>query len=203
MALENARLHQRAQEQSTLDSMTQVYNHGHFIEQVRRAVDQAAKDGTQVSLIMIDIDYFKSYNDTYGHVAGDNVLKLVAVTLKARVKSTDAVGRWGGEEFGVLLPGAGPEDAKKIARRFRRAISDLTTFDGQGHTIPSPTISQGISCYPFPSTCSGELIEQADAALYHAKEQGRDQLALCETPTTPTLVQITTRLHPSQIPAKA
>src|SRR6185436_12412421 len=101
----------------------------------------AARDnGTQVSLIMIDVDYFKMYNDTYGHAAGDNVLQLVAGVLKSKVRSADAVGRWGGEEFAVLLPGAGPGEAERIARRFRRAIAVLSPVDGQGKPIPSPTI---------------------------------------------------------------
>jgi diguanylate cyclase (GGDEF)-like protein len=169
---------------------------------VRRAVSAAAKDGSQVSLIMIDVDYFKMYNDTYGHVSGDNVLKLLATTLKSKVKSTDSVGRWGGEEFGVLLPATGPEDAQKIARRFRRVLSHLSTVDSQGNAISSPTISQGISCYPFPSTCASELIEHADAALYYAKEQGRDQLGICETANQLTLARITSGLQPSQVLAK-
>ena len=202
MALENARLHQRVQEQSTLDSMTQVYNHGYFVDLVRRAVGAAGDNGTQVSLIMIDVDHFKMYNDTYGHAAGDNVLKLVASVLKSKVRSADAVGRWGGEEFAVLLPAAGPKEAERIARRFRRAIAALSPVDGQGKIIPSPTISQGISTYPFPSASASELINQADAALYHAKEGGRDQLGICEAANELALANITSPLHPSQLPAR-
>jgi diguanylate cyclase len=129
---------------------------------------------------MLDIDFFKSYNDQYGHVAGDNVLKLVAQAIKGRVKVTDAVGRWGGEEFGVLLPGAGVEEAQLVAARIRKAVLRLTPTDGSGNQIPGPTISQGISAYPEPSNSPDSLIEQADAALYHAKFHGRDRLILFE-----------------------
>jgi diguanylate cyclase (GGDEF)-like protein len=181
MALENARLHRQAQDQGRLDSMTQVYNHGCFIEQVRQAVAFASNDGSPVSLIMLDVDHFKRYNDSYGHVAGDNVLKMVAAAMKENIKATDAVGRWGGEEFGVLLPGADLKDAMKVARRIRRSIAKIAPTDGQGRVIPAPTVSQGVSCYPDPSPSTSSLIEKADAALYHAKENGRNQLIITES----------------------
>jgi diguanylate cyclase (GGDEF)-like protein len=180
MAYENARLHERAQEQAHLDSLTEVYNHGYFVELVRRATTLASRDNSQVALIMLDIDFFKSYNDQYGHVAGDNVLKLVAQAIKANVKATDSVGRWGGEEFGVLLPSAGAEEAQRVAARIRKAVLRLTPTDGSGNPIPSPTISQGISAFPDPSVSADSLIEQADAALYHAKFHGRDRLIIFE-----------------------
>ncbi len=192
MSLENARLHQLAQDQAKLDSLTKVYNHGYFVELVRRAVEQSDQDDSCVALIMLDIDHFKKYNDTYGHVAGDNVLRMVANALKSSVRETDYVGRWGGEEFCVLLTGAGLQEAKKVARFIRRAISELYPVDGQGQLIPNPTVSQGISSYPFPSMKAGDLIEQADTALYQAKRQGRNQLIVYEAKgvlieaTTPT-----------------
>jgi diguanylate cyclase (GGDEF)-like protein len=179
-ALENARLHQLAQDQGKLDSLTKAYNHGHFVELVRKAVSESDGSDTSVSLIMIDIDHFKQYNDTFGHVAGDNVLRMVANALKSSVRETDFVGRWGGEEFGVLLVGASTSEAKKIARTIRRAVSELYPVDGHGHVIPNPTVSQGISSYPEPSATPSDLIEQADAALYHAKKQGRNKLVVYE-----------------------
>lgn len=180
MALENARLHRVAQDQANYDSLTKVYNHGMFVDLVRNAVDQSSSEDSCVALIMLDIDHFKQYNDTYGHVAGDNVLRMVANALKSSVRETDFVGRWGGEEFCVLLPGAGVQEAKKIARYIRRAISELYPVDGHGHLIPNPTLSQGISSYPYPSASPSELIEQADQALYQAKRRGRNQLIVYE-----------------------
>jgi two-component system chemotaxis family response regulator WspR len=145
---------------------------------VYEAVAASDREDSQVSLIMLDIDHFKQYNDRYGHVAGDNVLAMVGALLKQSVRDTDAVGRWGGEEFGVLLRGAGAPQAKKVARTIRRAIAELAPLDGRGSLIQSPTVSQGISTYPFPSAGATHLIEQADAALYHAKEHGRNQLVV-------------------------
>lgn len=181
MALENAKLHQFAQEQGRLDSLTQVYNHGYFVELVESAVAHSDKHDDQVALIMLDIDHFKLYNDTYGHVAGDNVLTLVAQALKASVRKSDSVGRWGGEEFGVLLPGAGLVEAKRVARTIRRAVAELAPSDGHGRPISSPTVSQGVAAYPFPAASGSKLIEEADAALYQAKADGRNQLVVYDT----------------------
>ena len=180
MALENARLHQLAQDQARFDSLTKVYNHGEFVNMVRQEVEKSDRDDNCVALIMLDIDHFKQYNDTYGHVAGDNVLRMVANALKSSVTDKDYVGRWGGEEFCVLLPGAGVQEAKKTARYIRRAIAELYPVDGHGHLIPNPTISQGISSYPYPSATPSDLIEEADSALYQAKKRGRNQLIVYE-----------------------
>jgi diguanylate cyclase (GGDEF)-like protein len=181
MALENARLHQLAQAGAITDSLTKVYNHGHFVKLVHEAVAASDKEDVPVSLIMLDVDHFKKYNDNYGHVAGDIVLAMVGETLKDCVRDGDAVGRWGGEEFCVLLPGLGIQEAKKVARTIRRKVAELEPPDGRGGTIPAPTVSQGISSYPFPSAKATHLIEEADAALYHAKDQGRNQLIVIET----------------------
>jgi diguanylate cyclase (GGDEF)-like protein len=180
MALENARLHQAVKEQAMYDSLTQVYNHGRFVEMVRQAVEVSDQDDSNVALIMLDIDHFKQYNDRYGHVAGDNVLQMVGSVLKQSVGVKGFVGRWGGEEFGVLLVNTGLAEAKQVARRIRRVTSDLRPVDGHGQVIPSPAISQGLSIYPLPSTTAGELIMNADAALYKAKDQGRNQLVVYE-----------------------
>jgi diguanylate cyclase (GGDEF)-like protein len=201
MALENAKLHQVAQDQAQYDSLTKVYNHGCFVDMVRKAVIDSDSDDSQVALIMLDIDHFKQYNDTYGHVAGDNVLRMVANALKSSVRDTDFVGRWGGEEFGVLLTGAGVTEAKKVARLIRRAISELYPVDGHGHLIPNPTISQGISSYPFPSAAANALIEEADAALYHAKKHGRNQLVVYEASDSMREATVTTgHLNRNKLP---
>ncbi len=130
---------------------------------------------------MLDIDHFKQYNDKYGHVAGDKMLTLLADALKQSVREGDAVGRWGGEEFGVLLVGLGMQDAKKVARTIRRKVAEIASVDGRGKAVVGPTVSQGISSYPSPSINATHLIEEADAALYHAKEQGRNQLVASES----------------------
>lgn len=195
MALENAHLHQQAQDQAKRDSLTQIFNHGHFVELTHKAVVAADRESAHVSLIMLDIDYFKKYNDSFGHVAGNNVLKLVAHALESNVKSTDAAGRWGGEEFAVLLPGATLEEGERVAKRIQAAIAELKPVDGYGNVIPGPTVSQGISTYPYPSPSANSLIEDADAALYHAKAHGRNQLTTCEAPGVLRLSMVTSPLQ--------
>lgn len=192
IALENSRLHKLAQDQAQLDSLTQVYNHGYFVRLLNNAVQVAEASDTLVALIMLDIDHFKHYNDTYGHIVGDNVLNMVAGVLKSNARDTDAVGRWGGEEFGLLMPGVDIEEAQKIARRIQRAIARLTPVDGHENRVPGPTVSQGISSYPYPSSCSLNLIEQADAALYYAKQQGRNKVAFSQGPDILKTVPLTT-----------
>lgn len=179
-AVENCRLHQIAQVGSVMDSLTKVYNHGKFVEMVEEAIIESDKKSSQVALIMLDIDHFKKYNDTYGHVMGDQVLRMVADALKRSVRAEDCVARWGGEEFGVLLPGLDATEAKMVARRIKREVSTLAPLDAQGNAIDCPTLSQGISVYPFPSTSASTLIEEADAALYFAKEHGRNQLVVSD-----------------------
>ena len=199
MALENARLHALAQEAAQIDNLTQVYNHGRFVELVREAVDKSNTNDSQVSLIMLDIDFFKQYNDRFGHVAGDHVLALTALALKGCVREEDSVGRWGGEEFGVLLPGLSIDDAKKVARRIRHAIAELVPTDANGRSIASPTVSQGISTYPYPSRETTGLIEDADAALYYAKEHGRNQLVMFDRRGSHELIFRTGTLAPNMI----
>jgi diguanylate cyclase (GGDEF)-like protein len=205
MALENARLHALAQEAAQIDSLTQVYNHGRFIKLVHEAINESNKNDSQVSLIMLDIDFFKQYNDTFGHVAGDHVLALTAQALKSCVRVEDSVGRWGGEEFGVLLPGLSIDSAKTVARRIRHAIAELVPLDANGMPLVSPTISQGISTYPYPSREATGLIEDADAALYYAKEHGRNQLVMFDTRGSHELIFRTGTLTPESLmqPRKA
>jgi len=131
-----------------------------------------------ISLIMLDIDHFKIYNDTYGHTIGDEVLRLTVQAIKSHIKKTDTVGRWGGEEFGIVLLNATITQANMVANRIRRTLSELPLFDVEGQTIPKPTISQGIATIPDHTTGADELVIIADRALYRAKARGRDQVAV-------------------------
>ncbi len=127
---------------------------------------------------MLDIDYFKLYNDTYGHVIGDQVLILTVQAIQSHIKKTDTVGRWGGEEFGVILPNTTLPQAKLVADRIRHTLSELPLFDVEGKTIPKPTISQGIAILLDHTSNADELVIIADRALYRAKNKGRDQIAI-------------------------
>ncbi len=125
---------------------------------------------------MLDIDHFKQYNDTYGHLVGDRILKALCTAIKHHVKQTDAVGRWGGEEFAISLPGASGADALRVAERIRLTMASLQVEDRDQRTMPVPTVSQGIAVYPQEANEIYRLVDLADRRLYIAKERGRNQV---------------------------
>jgi len=180
LSIKNARHHQDVERQARLDSLTEAYNHGYFIHILHQEARKALQKGHPLSLIMLDIDYFKQYNDTYGHVVGDEVLRLTVQAIEQNIKSKDAVGRWGGEEFGITLPEATLDQAEKVAHRIRRTLKNLPLKDTYGNPIPKPTISQGIATLPDHTRDIDELIIIADRALYQAKSRGRDQFMIAE-----------------------
>jgi diguanylate cyclase (GGDEF)-like protein len=178
LSIQNARNYQEVIRQANLDSLTGVSNHNHFLEMLYHESESALTTLTPLSLIMLDIDYFKEYNDTYGHVIGDEVLRLTVQAMKSHIKKTDTIGRWGGEEFGIILPNATTTQANMVANRIRRTLSELPLFDVEGKTIPKPTISQGIASIPEHTSDPDDLVIIADRALYRAKNKGRDQVAV-------------------------
>ena len=177
LALENAKLHAEVNEQAQRDPLTGVYNHGVFIDKLHSLVRQANADKQMVALVMLDIDRFKPYNDTYGHMVGDDVLRSIVVAIQNHLKSTDVVGRWGGEEFGIILPDVSRAQARLVAERIRQTAAHAVLNDLHNRTIPSPTVSQGIAMYPEDATSIELLIDRADSALYRAKDNGRNQIA--------------------------
>jgi diguanylate cyclase (GGDEF)-like protein len=182
IVLENARLHDTLAEQATRDSLTQVHNHSYLLASLARAVQVATEQNTPLSFIMLDIDNFKAYNDTFGHATGDIVLKAIVQGITSNIKRTDTVGRWGGEEFGIVLPGANAAQAGRIADRIRETIAHLDLSNGHGQRIFNPTVSQGIACLPDHASRAEDLIDIADRALYQAKARGRDQVILASRP---------------------
>jgi len=180
LALDNARQHADVKEQARRDSLTGAYNHGYLLTLLNEEIELGRKNGTSVSLIMMDIDYFKEYNDQYGHVIGDQVLQLGIQAIQSNVKNTDIVGRWGGEEFAVALPGASIEQALEIAERIQKSLTSVKIFDKSGQSIPPPTISQGIASFPLQADHTEKLVDIADMALYRAKDLGRNQIFTAE-----------------------
>jgi diguanylate cyclase (GGDEF)-like protein len=176
LALENAKLHHSARQQALRDSLTGAYNHAALLARLDQAVRQATQTGAPVSLIMLDIDLFKKYNDTFGHAAGDAVLRTVVQAIQRNVKTGDSLGRWGGEEFGVVLPGANPTMALRVAERIRATLAACSMPEQNGRRLPVPTASQGVATYPSHAGNAAELVDHADAALYQAKETGRDRI---------------------------
>jgi diguanylate cyclase (GGDEF)-like protein len=178
IAFENARLYSQIQDQARRDSLTQVFNHGYLIEQLTAQAELALQNNSSLALIMLDIDHYKEYNDRYGHVVGDRVLYEIAQAIRANIKSSDCVGRWGGEEFAVVLPWADSAHAHRVASRISETLKATKLEMPNGTVIAMPTISQGIATIPVHSRNAAELIDCADAALYRAKERGRDQIQI-------------------------
>ena len=160
---------------ATIDGLTELYNHRYFQDTLRKQIDIARRYNQAFSLIIIDIDFFKKFNDTYGHQAGDAVLRQVAKILKNNSRATDYVCRYGGEEMTIILPNTSAEDALFNANRICKAVAD-TPF----HLTPvdkvNVTISLGVATFPDNAQTPQDLIEWADKGLYYAKEHGRNQV---------------------------
>ncbi|HSL28888.1 MAG TPA: sensor domain-containing diguanylate cyclase [Anaerolineales bacterium] len=176
LALDNTIRHAQVEEQARLDSLTGVYNHGSFLKILADQAVEVSRTNSVLSLIMLDVDFFKPYNDTYGHLVGDRILTLLSATIRQHIKQSDAVGRWGGEEFVISLPGASGEQASQIAKRISQTLAGLQVEDREQHKIPVPTVSQGIATYPAEADEIYRLIDLADRRLYIAKERGRNQI---------------------------
>ena len=176
LALNNARHHTITEDQSHKDSLTGIYNHGYFIEILTKQILEHTQNNKKLSLIMLDIDYFKDYNDTYGHLAGDQILRLLVQTIQGYIKENDAIGRWGGEEFAILLPNTKGEQAAHVALRIQETMARLTMSVRDEHNISVPTVSQGIAEFPAEANEVFKLIDLADQRLYIAKNRGRNQI---------------------------
>jgi diguanylate cyclase (GGDEF)-like protein len=175
-ALDNAHHHTEVEFQSQLDSLTGVYNHGFFLKMLGKQGELRRTTQSPMSIIMLDVDYFKQYNDTYGHLFGDTVLQTLVNTIRFHIKNTDFVGRWGGEEFVVALPGANGQQALMVARRIQSTMTDMKLEHQEKGKVPAPTVSQGIAIFPLETDDIYKLIDIADQRLYIAKERGRNEV---------------------------
>lgn len=162
---------------ATTDGLTELYNHRYFQEQMILNIDTAKRYASSFSLILIDIDFFKKFNDKFGHQSGDAVLKQVAQTLKKNVRSTDIVCRYGGEEMSVILSNTKKEEAILTAQKLCDAVAGRI-FELANNKKEHVTISLGVATYPENGSTPQELIEYADKGLYKAKENGRNQVGL-------------------------
>jgi len=177
MALDNAYHHAEVEAQSHTDSLTSAYNHNYIVQILNREAEQSKLDrGGPLSLIMLDVDHFKQYNDNYGHIMGDRVLILLTEAIRTHINATDAIGRWGGEEFAVVLPNTSGMQALVVAKRIQETMNNLAIQGRDGKDLPVPTVSQGIAVFPTEIDDVNRLIDLADQRLYLAKERGRNQV---------------------------
>ncbi len=160
---------------SYTDDLTGIYNHRFFVEQLTREVERHRRYSTPLSLLMIDIDYFKHYNDSNGHLAGDQVLKTIARLIERGVRQTDIVARYGGEEFAAILTNTETKGAFDIAERVRKNVADTRFPNERAQPNKDLTVSVGMATISPSISTLTDLIREADHALYRAKKAGRNR----------------------------
>jgi diguanylate cyclase (GGDEF)-like protein/putative nucleotidyltransferase with HDIG domain len=190
VVIENAQLYGRARERAHTDELTGLFNHRYFHERIDEEISRCSRFGDIFSLVFVDLDLFKAYNDIYGHLAGDDMLKQIGSYIKSSVRSIDMAFRYGGDEFTVILPQASLEDAQKVAERIRKRIE--VEMDSKGAPL---TCSFGIASWPTDGVMREEIIQAADAALYNAKQMGRNRICLASEITTAETLAVGTKIE--------
>jgi two-component system cell cycle response regulator len=176
IVMENSRLFERVRNLAIRDSLTDLFNHRHILDLVAHEFERVGRYQSTLSVLMIDVDHFKRINDEHGHPAGDAVLREMAHLLRQTLRTTDALGRTGGEEFVAVLPHTGPEEARQTAERIRHCVQQRRFRAGEAEV--SISVSLGMASCPSPTIESADaLLREADKALYRAKEAGRNRVA--------------------------
>jgi diguanylate cyclase (GGDEF)-like protein len=174
LALANLKLRETLHQQSIRDPLTGLFNRRYLEESLNREIHRALRTERSLAVVMIDVDRFKQFNDTFGHDAGDAVLRELGTFLQTHVRTSDIACRYGGEELTLIFPDADLEDAAHRAEALRQGIKELE-ITHRGQTLDQITISMGVSACPDCGTDGDDLIKAADAALYRAKKEGRDR----------------------------
>jgi diguanylate cyclase (GGDEF)-like protein len=173
IALDNAIRVQRAEALSVTDDLTQLYNSRYLSQVLRRETKRASRSGRPLSLLFIDLDGFKSINDTHGHLSGSAALVEAAAVIRISARETDIVARFGGDEFALVLPDTGSDGAAAVGERVRDRIAEYRFLQHQGLDIRL-TVSVGVATLPDAATTAEELIQAADQAMYWVKDHGKD-----------------------------
>ncbi len=179
VALENARLHRIVERQALVDGLTGLANRRHCEEALKAELSRARRFGTPLTAVLADLDDFKDVNDDFGHATGDVVLREFAAVLRENLRDADIAGRWGGEEFLVLLPGTDAEGGARLAERIRVALEERTILGGDGAPV-RVTCSAGVATLP-PAPDVETLVAWADGALYRAKRAGKNRVEVADT----------------------
>ncbi len=186
IALQNARSYSQQRNLAITDGLTGLSNRRRFDDELNREMERVSRYNRPTSLIMMDIDDFKHYNDTHGHPAGDALLQILADLLRQNTREIEIVTRYGGEEFAIIIPEVDLEAAGMVAERIRISVAGMHLAEGPQHLpgIKSPvTLSLGVACAPKQASTPAELIHAADSALYAAKRRGKNQIVLYENST--------------------
>jgi len=177
MALANLQLRETLRQQSIRDSLTGLFNRRYMEETLQRELLRAERSHVPVGIIMLDVDNFKAFNDTYGHTAGDLVLREVGACLRAQIREEDIACRYGGEEFTLILPTASLAVTEQRADQVRQKVKQICVEYG-GQQLGAISVSVGVAAAPAHGVDGEALLRAADVALYHAKHQGRDQIVV-------------------------
>lgn len=175
LALENSELHKRTEELTIIDELTETFNYRYFIQKLQEEKKRAQRYDLPVSLIMVDIDWFKKLNDTYGHEIGNIVLKELSRIIKRCIRDVDIFARYGGEEFVVILPQTAAAEASLIGERIREQVEGTVIDAGTAGRVKI-TVSVGVSSFPENGRSQEELVSVADQALYRAKGSGKNSV---------------------------
>jgi len=175
LPLANLRMREVLQHQALRDPLTGLYNRRFFSDALQRELRRAVRKNCSIGLIMLDIDFFKRFNDAHGHAAGDALLRAASHLLQSRVRAGDVLCRLGGDEFSILMPEASLEDTLVRAQELRQAFK-LLNFESDGQTLGGISMSSGAAAFPIHGLTAEALLHEADAGLYLAKSSGRDQV---------------------------
>ena len=178
-AIEKMHILEKTKKLAITDELTSLYNHRHFVNLFKDELARSKRYKRSLSLIIIDIDNFKNYNDTHGHLKGNDVLKVFSAVMQESVRDIDVLARYGGEEFAVILPETGKEEAMECAERIRRAIEKKAFCGEDQQPLGKMTASFGVSTFPIDGDREYTLIDRADVALYKAKSSGRNKVVDC------------------------
>jgi diguanylate cyclase (GGDEF)-like protein len=176
--ISNLRLLNSLNDLASMDALTKVYNRRYLTKYLDEQINASKEGGHHMCVVMVDIDFFKKFNDTYGHDAGDYVLIHFAEILKSNIREKDVIARYGGEEFVIVLPHTDLPGAYKTAEKLRKKVEDMSLAAINSEAPPKINCSMGISCYPLHGNNMDTLLQSADKALYEAKNSGRNRTCI-------------------------
>lgn len=176
LSLQNALLHAELEQLSVTDRLTELFNHGYLTKRLEQELGRAERFGHPLSVIMLDVDDFKVFNDRYGHLVGDDVLRAVSSLIRENLREMDVAARYGGEEFVVLVPETGSEGARAVAERIRQGVATHVFLRDDAGVDVHTTVSIGVATFPACGRTVESLLSAADGAMYVAKRAGKDRV---------------------------
>ena len=191
LSIANIRLREALRNQSIRDSVTGLFNRRYLEETLEREVHRSVRTGQSLGIVMLDLDHFKTFNDTFGHDAGDTLLQSVGVFLSKSIRADDIACRYGGEEFVLILPKASLKDTELRAEKLRASVKALNIMH-QGKPLGVVTISAGVAAIPQHGSAPTQLMARADGALYQAKKAGRDRVIVADTNSVQAVADMST-----------